>query len=208
MGQAAVDLPDPLNPPPPADAAVNTDDLLAQMAGEEIDRLLAEQDPERPAKPAPPPPPSKSAPNPSAQSGPSVASDKTKKSSEADGLSGVLGGLAPAADAGPDPVARLATPPPASSNGKSTAELLDEELAADEARSALSSAKFKEKPDAAAAASSSPAPLPLRVLAWISAPLDACPDHVREAIGKVAIITAVNAVAVLVYVLFFRPHHG
>src|SRR5205085_7155067 len=41
MGQAAVDLPDPLESPPPA-ANTSTDDLLAQLAGDEIDRLLAE----------------------------------------------------------------------------------------------------------------------------------------------------------------------
>lgn len=208
MGQAAVDLPDPLNAPPPADAAVvNTDDLLAQMAGEEIDRLLAEQDGERPPKPAPAPAPPKTAPNSAAPSAPTVSPDKAKPT-VAEGLSNVLGALAPAADVAPDPVAKLAAPAAPSSNGKTTAELLDEELAADEARAALSSAKLKDKPDAAEAESSSPAPLPLRVLAWVSAPLDACPDHVREAIGKVAILTTVNAIAVLVYVVFFRPHHG
>src|SRR6266566_5715295 len=46
MGQAAVDLPDPLQ----NQAAVggpSADDLLAQLAGEEIDRLLAEAEVER-----------------------------------------------------------------------------------------------------------------------------------------------------------------
>ena len=41
MGQAAVDLPDPLDVPPAASLS-GTDDLLAQLAGDEIDRLLAE----------------------------------------------------------------------------------------------------------------------------------------------------------------------
>ncbi len=41
MGKAAVDLPDPMQQPPPA-GRTSTDDLLAQLAGEEIDRLLAE----------------------------------------------------------------------------------------------------------------------------------------------------------------------
>ena len=36
MGQATVDLPDPLEQPPAASPA-NTDDLLAQLAGDEID---------------------------------------------------------------------------------------------------------------------------------------------------------------------------
>src|SRR5690349_22506567 len=45
MGKAAVDLPDPLQTSSDADRArtlTSTDDLLAQLAGEEIDRLLAE----------------------------------------------------------------------------------------------------------------------------------------------------------------------
>jgi hypothetical protein len=41
MGQATVDLPDPQRAPP---QSVGADDLLAQMAGDEIDRLLAEAD--------------------------------------------------------------------------------------------------------------------------------------------------------------------
>ncbi len=42
MGQALVDLSDPMDAPPPT--LTGTDDLLAQLAGEEIDRLLAEVD--------------------------------------------------------------------------------------------------------------------------------------------------------------------
>ena len=49
MGQV-VDLPDPLHNDAPA-AGPGVDDLLAQLAGEEIDRLLAEADIERPAPP-------------------------------------------------------------------------------------------------------------------------------------------------------------
>lgn len=58
MGQPAVELPDPLQTPSGTDAA-GADDLLAQLAGDEIDRLLAEADvghdatPLDPAAPAP-----------------------------------------------------------------------------------------------------------------------------------------------------------
>ena len=47
MGQATIDLPDPTQLPPDgaAPAAANSaDDLLSQLAGDEIDRLLAEAD--------------------------------------------------------------------------------------------------------------------------------------------------------------------
>jgi hypothetical protein len=40
----------------------------------------------------------------------------------------------------------------------------------------------------------------------VNAPLIPLPDAVRDALGKVAILTLVNATAVLLYVLFFRRH--
>lgn len=43
MGLPTVDLPDPTDAPPD-EAAASADDLLSQLAGEEIDRLLAEAD--------------------------------------------------------------------------------------------------------------------------------------------------------------------
>src|SRR5947209_13799274 len=57
MGKAAIDLPDPLEAIAPG-APSSVDDLLAQMAGEEIDRLLSESDEPhekspRPARAAP-----------------------------------------------------------------------------------------------------------------------------------------------------------
>src|SRR5687767_3642509 len=50
MGQT-IDLPDPLEKAAPLPAP-SADELLAQLAGDEIDRLLAEAD----ARPEPPPP--------------------------------------------------------------------------------------------------------------------------------------------------------
>ena len=46
----------------------------------------------------------------------------------------------------------------------------------------------------------------LRPLEWLNAPLAACSDTVREALGKVAIMTLINALAILLYVLFLRKH--
>jgi hypothetical protein len=50
-------------------------------------------------------------------------------------------------------------------------------------------------------------PLLVRVLEWINAPLSDLSDGAREALGKVALVTTLNAVAVLTYVLLFRRHH-
>ena len=47
-------------------------------------------------------------------------------------------------------------------------------------------------------------PLYLRPLEWLSFPLTRCTDDARDAVGKVAIVTLVNALAILLYVLIFR----
>ena len=195
MGRAAVDLPDSLSPPPAS--AASTDDLLAQMAGEEIDRLLAEQDGEQPAKPAP------AAPAPHGI--PSTATETPK--SAASQLDGFLGGLA--SESGPDPVAELAassrSPAAGTAHDPNRPDPLDDDDASAE-RGALNASAGAPAGAAQVSTSDSGASLPVRVLAWINSPLDSCPEAVREAIGKIAILTAVNAIAVLVYVLFFRHH--
>jgi hypothetical protein len=60
--------------------------------------------------------------------------------------------------------------------------------------------------DAAAVDVDERLPLLVRVLEWMNAPLSGLSDTVREALGKIAIVTSVNAVAVLTYVLLFRRH--
>ena len=47
-------------------------------------------------------------------------------------------------------------------------------------------------------------PLYLRPLEWLSLPLSFCNDGVRDTLGKVAVVTLVNALAILLYVLIFR----
>ncbi|HYE19400.1 MAG TPA: hypothetical protein VEA69_13200 [Tepidisphaeraceae bacterium] len=51
-------------------------------------------------------------------------------------------------------------------------------------------------------------PMLVRVLEWMNAPLAGLSDGVREGLGKVAIVTTLNAVAVLLYVLIFRKGQG
>ncbi len=52
MGQATLDLPDPLNVAPLGNAP-NADELLSQLAGDQIDRMLADNDVEREISDAP-----------------------------------------------------------------------------------------------------------------------------------------------------------
>jgi hypothetical protein len=43
-------------------------------------------------------------------------------------------------------------------------------------------------------------------LEWINAPMDAYPDSLREGLGWIGVVTFLNAVAVLLYVMLFRRH--
>jgi hypothetical protein len=49
-------------------------------------------------------------------------------------------------------------------------------------------------------------PLLVRVLEWMNAPLAGLSASLREAMGEVAIVTSVNAVAIFIYVLIARRH--
>ena len=55
----------------------------------------------------------------------------------------------------------------------------------------------------------SPAAVPfyLKPLVWLNAPMMLLPEELRDAMGKIAIMTMVNAVAVYTYVMLFRKHH-
>lgn len=286
MGQAtqaaasAIDLPDPTEPglgPSSGTSGVGTDDLLAQLAGDEIDRLLAEAEVERPSARSPAPTPKTTAPStraddallpsdpfaptapaegrtgdafvPTAPSeGTIIAGTSLKITEEGDG-----GTLLAAAEATEDPAlsqeldalfANLdakAAPAPASSPPPAPASVLDqltpghfpqartaaeapaapapadlEESDTSAAERAALDAELEESAaevvQAAAAKADAAAPQPttggvpfyIRVLEWMNAPLAACSDSTRELVGKIAVLTLVNAIAVLVYVLFVR----
>ena len=251
MGQAAVDLPDPMQPPV---SAAGTDELLAQLAGEEIDRLLAEADAERPAEQkagaalpaaqAPSMPQESVPPAVQQQAAQAAAAADAELSSELDNLFAELtinqsappaaapqaaapATIAPVPNETPAPSAEAqSAAPPAPVAEAAPIHPVEEELRATEAMEragrAAAAAEAQGQPqsqtespppakqDAALAmlASESAAPLPLflRPLEWLSAPLDAFPEGVRDVIGKVAILTAVNAISVIVYVLAFRRH--
>jgi len=89
--------------------------------------------------------------------------------------------------------------------GASDAGAILDESAADELADALDA---DEAVEAAEEDSAQPLderlPLYLRPLEWLNAPLAMFPDPVREALGKVAILTLANALAVLLYVVLFR----
>lgn len=271
MGQGgSVDLPDPLDAAPPGaggGGAGGADDLLSQLAGDEIDRLLAEADVEREpaspppatsanpaAAPAPPqhpavhpatepwheptasatpasPPPAVAAnvltspPAPSPEPVPSGASGAPLTATTPQDDPSVTAELdevfnqqtsAPSKPATPPPdfagaldaaaaeAARKPVPPvtgdatPADSHAvAATADAGAGESTTSDERAGLDVA-------ASEAADEGPPSLPVRVLELFNAPLNVLPDAVRDAVGVVAILTLVNAMAILLYVLLVR----
>ncbi|HEY7115334.1 MAG TPA: hypothetical protein VH475_02045 [Tepidisphaeraceae bacterium] len=302
MAQTAVDLPDPMEESGDGGAPNSADDLLSQLAGEEIDRLLAQADelgvPEprnvdRPADPAPAARTAPAAPAP-ATPGPTTAATETAADPILDATEAALDDLfkelkddaaasdsadpAPApkpqaartgekdkaekiaaavlgdpsiapAPAAPKPADQLISeraedliaqvkrdggmvPAPAAEDDlteiaePSAAADLAAELDADEAAHAAAVTRITKAPNPASNADESAAglveitegevdestvvyervPLVVRVLEWVNAPLASLSWGGREAVGKVAIATALNAIAILVYLLLFRRH--
>jgi hypothetical protein len=260
MGQV-IDLPDPLNNAAPA-ASPGVDDLLAQLAGEEIDRLLAEADVERPVQPAvtiiPPgaisvaseapvevhadapkeglapsaadPEQLAAAPEPSKPPSPIRETDveelDARVAKELNNLFTELDTEKPSAVA--QPVAAATSAPivvPAAPAAAAVAQTAAAAAAAVAALAAdpVAQAQELEKqvlgqnlldalggPEEAEPAKSRIRSINfwflLKPLEWVNAPLSACSDTVRESLGKVAIMTLINALAILLYVMFLRKH--
>jgi hypothetical protein len=254
MGQVAIDLPDPLHNPEPAPGP-SADDLLAQLAGEEIDRLLAEADVERPTQPsitpilspatsaapdspipstvqasnvtfapsAADPAQSQSPPEPTAPSKPIAEADVEELDARvAQELNNLFTELdsdeqsantrqpapapvaTPAAAPAPTAIAPTAIKPAASTDPVAQAHELEKQLLSKTLLDALGGT-------AEAQTTTTRFRMPnlsflLRPLEWLNAPLAACSDTVRESLGKVAIMTLINALGILLYVLFLRRH--
>ena len=248
MGQATLDLPDPLEPAAAPASPEGADDLLAQLAGDEIDRLLAEAEVEQKGQPGAATAPARSpaadaafdaalnadAQNPSQTSATASAPQpatlpvvSTLAAPPAptvptlnEQMQKVFAGSAPAAPVIVDvpssgPVKTIDAkvvdaPAPAGPALPVVASPVDAGTSLAE-RDGLRAGEIEalhadplgelEDPDPEVRV-----PLALKPLIWINAPFAAVPEGVREALGKVAIVTLVNAVGVLAYVLIFRKH--
>ena len=168
MGQSVLELPDPLQETESSsiEAPGAVDDLLAQMAGAEIDRLLAESDSPREGNEAPTP-------------------------------------IAEVQHIEPAPVSVSESVPAPQAHPTAKVDEPQTSVAEREALAApLPAAPISEH----AATAELPLPFYLRPFDWLSRPLDALSESARETIGKIALLTMFNAVAVLLYVLVFRKH--
>lgn len=184
MGQSVADLPDPLDQTAPEPLTATTpagvDDLLAQMAGDEVDRLLAEAEIPRETPADPVETPALTTPAPSV----------------------------------PEPIAKATKPPfprdqitPADDleSATSTAERSGLEMPPEPA--AAEPPAFSEAETGVPDAPDARLPWYLKPLEWINAPMQSLPEGVREAVGKIALLTLFNALAVLIYVFVFRKRH-
>ena len=256
MGQALDDLPDPINSTS-LGTATSADDLLARLAGEEIDRLLADESlgegaelAEATAEPDPLLPPSKTepeavdapdpetarqldelfaqlvdtdsgnAPAPARQPTTSPASATVADSVLSQQLDDLFAPLEaePADSAAPAPrPAPLAAPaqpavpaeaPEATTSvdpADQTGALERQVLAADLLESQESAENAPVEDEAVDDQPAEPrVPICLRLLELLNAPLANVSETVRNVLGKAAVVTLVNALLILIYVLFVR----
>ena len=173
----------------------SADDLLAQLAGEEIDRLLAEDEPDN-------------TPQATARGGTDNAASVANQPDQLDALLEQIDQNPPASVPQPAMIvdAPVALP---SAPVTSTASALAAEMEADARDGTLG--LLNDSPSHAAELSpasddAKPLPIYVRLLEVLSSPLDEMPESVRECAGKVAILTFFNSLAVLLYVLIFRRH--
>jgi hypothetical protein len=226
MGQAAVDLPDPLEPTEtsddanassttavaaPAPAPVEgADDLLAQLAGEEIDRLLAEAD----VEPAPPKrdasepdqaiPPAKAVATPPADLG-AVLDNASKTAAEPVETSAPAGAVeADNLSVAERELDALLSDTPAAPAVAPVAPKEEQTTAVESA--ALLGSTASAAPGGRQTDDDGAEPFLVRVLEWMNAPFAALSDRARDTIGMLAVLTFFNALAVLLYVLMFRRH--
>jgi hypothetical protein len=189
-----------------ASAAVSsTDDLLSKLAGDEIDKLLAEAEASRaePALAPPPPPPAAAA---------TVEQPAAPVADTAEQLDDLISGLGPtpaSASAPTEPAAPAAPPDQAAEEAR--LEKLAKELEVDQAAALTATATtLEELPPAAEEPQPETVhdrtPWFLWPLIWINAPLSSSPDVIRAVLGKVAVVTFINASLVLGWVALFRKH--
>jgi hypothetical protein len=221
------------DPAEPNASAQSPDELLSQLAGSEIDRLLAEGEVETPRVPPPKPPRAKPEAKPRELPKPTAVADKLEQSvaTQLDDLFNELKG-----DESPAPAAATEPNPEATTEGAERTALLEaagfnkdtqpapaaespdpvHEGDADQTERAalLQAAGFDaEKPPAApvrkiarAPVADRPLPVYLKPLEWINAPMDHCSPAVRQMLGRAGIVTLINALAALGYVLLLRKH--
>jgi hypothetical protein len=215
MPQPAKTLPDPLKAVA-AESGPNADEILSQLAGEEIDRLLAEADAPRAqtAAPAVAPRSVDPAPTPAKPPVPDPAVDPdlnrqlddlfNELNQEAPAVPEMLAPPAPPAPAGQLPVAaKTQTVAPAP---EETAQEPEQDVPAASEMEFPGLAPIGDLPAEPLPAEAPPPVEPadspfLRPLVWLS---NLFSETVLDWLGKIAILTTVNAMLIFAYILLRR----
>jgi hypothetical protein len=225
MGQAAVDLPKTAErvPAPLASA----DDLLSQLAGAEIDRMLAAAEPKQDSPPEPSGPPA-------SEMREATQSAQDAYAAEVDQLFKHLNAPSEQPPVAPAAVSEPAAPAAAPTAAEAAPEIIPtENVATPDAPAPPPAPPNLDPPRAFSAPVAVPIPhaeiaapqpitvaqaiesavqqvkqqrasLLVRVLELINLPLERCPDAARDLVGKLAILTFMNAIGVLLYIALFR----
>ena len=217
LPEAVKDLPDPLDP---RTKAIETDDLLAQMADEAINKLMADADrddmPMRVARPvakAPAPAPivvQEAEPSPVETSAVETTPVETAPTEAEATIAAILNEsiqATPTPTPTPTAEAPLIDVPPATivDAHHAVPESVEIIEAHDEPPTPAADVKaLLADHDNVAPSRGGVLLLPLRI---INAPFDLLGDGIRNAMGQIAIVTLINAVAVIAYVLIFHRHH-
>jgi hypothetical protein len=212
MGKSAGDLPELLHPvgsvdaiaasPAPKEAAA-ADEIISQMADEQIDRLMAAEGGAAGAKEAS----AVADQSPAAQimaaaaavMGPAAAGQGGANTNEGAGARG---------QAAPGATAKTASAAVQESERGAASDSVVEELK--QAAESVAGRGAVRGTGGSGARSPNQKQAPswlVRTLEWINSPMRDCPEELRQGIGKIALLTIFNAAAVLIYVLIFRRGH-
>ena len=191
MGQAMID--EALSPPPsPLSGA---DDLLSQMAGEQIDRMIAEGES------------TKSHANESAVDPFATQLDdlfnQLNEATPADAVSVKQIAEVVAEPIAPPIESQVKIPPPPAVVEIEQPTTAAEREALKPVEDAISQIQISAVVNQVELDHT---PILVRILELINAPFAACPDAVRDVLGKFAILTLMNSLGVLLYVVLFRKH--
>lgn len=242
----AIDLPEPKHDLASGGTSsannASADDLLSQLAGDEIDKLLAEAEIEKPAKLDASPAPeaaraesqtltsiatsaevadasiASSVDNPNVPSeSPLTVNSADKQAQSEAAVSAELDELfkelntEPSSSSVSSAASANIPPAPQSTSGISSPSAaspnVSEVPTSDQERAALDATANEdlgEIVDHDHDESEAKVPFYLKPLEWLNYPLTLIPEPSRDLVGKVAIISFMNAISVLVYLLIFR----
>jgi ribosomal protein L12E/L44/L45/RPP1/RPP2 len=202
---------DPAPPPPASEPAVTADEELAKNLDELFEDIKKEETPPAPASPAGSP-----AAVATADPGPAAAAMESEPSLPPVGdpaarpETDMAQTAAPPADPSAEPSAADAaaqTPPGAGDVAVPAAAPIKQAYDTPQAGSGGEQPAAQSEASSAAAAKSADEdrlPFYIRFLEFLNSPLDAFSDPMREIIGKIALVTLLNSIAVIGYVLLFR----